>query len=52
MSKHRKQHFKGKEHVAMKQLGSIIFAARVRENGVWMMAQGLFESQLRRRPLT
>ena len=52
MSKHRKQHFKGKARVEMKQLGSIIFAARVQECGVWTMAQGIWVSQLRRRPLT
>ena len=49
---HRLRSFKGRDHVAMKQLGSLIFAARVRDNGVWVMAQGIFESQLRRRPLT
>ena len=50
---HRLRSFKGRDHVAMKQLGTIIFAARVDgATGVWAMAQGLFESQLRRRPLT
>lgn len=48
MGKHRLQQFKGKKHVAMKQLGSLIFAARVGEAGAWAMAQGVWESQLRR----
>ena len=50
---HRLRSFKGRDHVAMKQLGTLIFAARVNgATGVWAMAQGIFESQLRRRPLT
>ena len=50
---HRLRSFKGKDHVAMKQLGTIIFAARVDgATGVWAMAQGIWISQLRRSPQT
>lgn len=49
MSKHRIINTKGKDHVAMKQLGSLVFAARVHgETGVWAMAQGIWESKLKR----
>jgi hypothetical protein len=48
MSKHRLHDFKHKEHVAMKQLGSIIFAARVRTTGTWVLAQGMWAKDRRR----
>jgi len=46
--KHRLQDVKGRPHVAMKRVGKIVFAARVDEIGVWVMAQGVWENDLRR----
>ena len=50
---HRLRSFKGKDHVAMKQLGTLVFAARVDGGtGVWAMAQGIWAKELRRSPQT
>lgn len=50
MNKHHIEQFQGKRHVAIKQLGNIIFAARVQPSGFWVMAQSIWQSDRRRQP--
>ena len=49
MAKHRIDQMVGKDHTKILQIGSITFAARTDgETGVWVMAKGLWERELRR----
>lgn len=48
MSKHDIDTKQNQPHVAMKQIGNLVFAARVHQSGAWVMAQGMLEDKLRR----
>jgi hypothetical protein len=48
MSKHNIEDKIGHEHVTMKQIGGLVFAARVSPSGVYQSVAAIWEYKLRR----
>jgi hypothetical protein len=48
MSKHNIETKQGQDHVAMKQIGSLVFAARVHKDGGWVSIANIWEDKLRK----